>query len=72
MEIFNFHFALQFLSYSSTKTSKALTIDACVKDLSDLFNEIGESCSPPLPHAAGEKTRKTVFLQAKAYKSKMN
>jgi hypothetical protein len=69
MQFFNFHFA-QFLSYSSTKTSKSLTIDACVKDLSELFNEIGESCSPPLPHAAGENTRKTGFLQTKAYKSK--
>ncbi len=47
-------------------------MDACVKDLSDFFNEIGESCSPPLPHAAGENTRKTGFLQTKAYKSKMN
>jgi hypothetical protein len=64
MQFFNFHFALQFLSYSSTKTSKTLTIDDCVKDLSDLFNEIGESCSPPLPRAAGENAR------TKAYKSK--
>jgi hypothetical protein len=72
MKFFNFHFALKFLSYSSTKTLKALTIDACVKDLSDLLNKIGESCSPPLPHAAGENTRKTGFLQIKAYKSKMS
>jgi hypothetical protein len=30
------------------------TIDNCVKDLSDLIFEIGESCSPPLLQAAGE------------------
>jgi hypothetical protein len=39
--------------------------------LSDLFNEIGERYSPPLPHAAGEIMRKTGFLQTKAYQSKI-
>ncbi len=51
------------------KTSKTLTIDTCVKDLSDLINEIGEHYSPPLPLATGENTRKTGFLYTKAYKS---
>jgi hypothetical protein len=35
-----------------------------------LFNEIGESCSPPLPRAAAEKVREPDFLQTEAYKSK--
>ena len=58
-----------FLGFSSKKTSKTLTIDTCVKDLSDLINEIGEHYSPPLPRTAGENTRKTGFLYTKAYKS---
>ncbi len=56
-----------FLGFSSKKTSK--TIDTCVKDLSDLINEIGEHYSLLLPSAAGENTRKTGFLYTKAYKS---
>jgi hypothetical protein len=52
------------------KTSKTLTIETCVKDLSDLLNEIGERYSPPLPRATGENTRKGGFLHTKAYKSK--
>jgi hypothetical protein len=35
-----------------------------------LINEIGESCSPPFPRAAGENSRKTGFLHTKAYMSK--
>jgi hypothetical protein len=42
-------------------------MDGCVKDLSDLINEIGEHYSPSLPRAAGENTRKTGFLYTKAY-----
>jgi hypothetical protein len=34
------------------------------------MNEIGESCSPPFPRAAGENSRKTGFLHTKAYQSK--
>jgi len=67
---FIFLLLCSFLGYSSKKTSKTLNIDTCVKDLSDLINEIGEHYSPPLPHAAGENTRKTGFLHKKAYKSK--
>jgi hypothetical protein len=59
-----------FLGYSSKKTSKNLNTDTCVKDFSGLINKIGERYSPPLPHAAGENTRKTGFLYTKAYKSK--
>jgi hypothetical protein len=59
-----------FLGYSSKKTSTTLTIYTCVKDLSELINEIGERYSPPLPRAAGEYTRKPRFLHKKAYKSK--
>jgi hypothetical protein len=59
-----------FLGYSSKKTSKTLTIDACVKDLSDLINKIGERYLPPLPRAAGKNSRKTGLLHTKAYKSK--
>jgi hypothetical protein len=59
-----------FPGYSSQETSTTLTIDTCVKDLSDLLNEIGERYSPPLPRAAGENTRKTGFLHKKAYRSK--
>ena len=66
MLFFNFSFAL----FISKKTSKTLTIDTCVKYLSDLINEIGERYSPPLPRTAGENTRKTGFLHTKAYKSK--
>jgi hypothetical protein len=56
------------------KTSKNFTIDTCVKDLSDLINEISEHYSPPLPCAAGEITPKTGFLQTRAYelKTKIN
>jgi hypothetical protein len=35
-----------------------------------LIFQIGESCSPPLPFAAGENARKSGFWQTKAYKSK--
>jgi hypothetical protein len=35
-----------------------------------LIFQIGESCSPPLPLAAGENARKPGFWQTKAYKSK--
>jgi hypothetical protein len=59
-----------FPGYSSQETSTTLTIDTCVKDLSDLLNEIGERYSPPLPLAAGENARKPGFWQTKAYKSK--
>ena len=59
-----------FLGYSSQETSTTLTMDTCVKDLSDLLNEIGEHYSPPLPRAAGKNTQKTGFLRKKAYKSK--
>jgi len=34
-----------------------------------LIFQIGESCSPPLPLAAGENARKPGFWQTKAYKS---
>jgi hypothetical protein len=61
-----------FPGYSSQETSTTLTIDTCVKDLSDLLNEIGERYSPPLPRAAGKNTQKTGFLRKKAYKSKSN
>ena len=54
-----------FPGYSSQETSTTLTIDTCVKDLSDLLNKIGEPYSPPLPRAAGENTRKTGFLHKK-------
>jgi hypothetical protein len=37
--------------------------DYCVKDLSNVVNEIGKSCSPPLPLVRQ-------FLLTKAYKSK--
>jgi hypothetical protein len=59
-----------FPGYSSQETSTILTIDTCVKDLSDLLNEIGERYSPQLPRAAGKNTQKTIFLRKKAYKSK--
>ena len=59
-----------FPGYSSQETSTTLTIDTCVKDLSDLLNEIGERYSPPLLRAAGKNTQKTGFLRKKAYKSK--
>jgi hypothetical protein len=59
-----------FPGYSSQETSTTLTIDTCVKDLSDLLNEIVECYSPPLPRAAGKNTQKTGFLRKKAYKSK--
>ena len=45
-------------------------MDGCAKDLSNFIFEMGVSCSPPLPRAAGENTRKTGFLHKKAYKSK--
>jgi hypothetical protein len=61
-----------FLGYSSKKTSKTLTIETCVKDLSDLINEIGEPYSPPLPRAAGENTQKTVFCIQKLISQKQN
>jgi hypothetical protein len=35
-----------------------------------LIFQIGESCSPPLPLAAGENARKPGFWQTKAYKLK--
>jgi hypothetical protein len=54
-----------FLGYSSQETSTTLTIDTCVKDLSDLLNEIGELYSPPLPRAAGKNTQKPVFCVKK-------
>jgi hypothetical protein len=44
------------------KTSKTLTIDTCVKDLSDLFNEIGERYSLPLPRATGKNMQKFSFF----------
>jgi hypothetical protein len=59
-----------FPGYSSQETSTTLTIDTCVKDLSDLLNEIGERFLPPHPRAAGKNTQKTDFLRKKAYKSK--
>jgi hypothetical protein len=59
-----------FLGYLSQETSTTLTIDTCVKDLSDLLNEISKRYSPPLPRAAGENTKKNGFLRKKAYKSK--
>ncbi len=71
MLFLNFSLLCSFLGYSSKKTSKTLTINTCVKDLSDLINEIGEHYSPPLPRATGENTRKTGFLHTKAYKSKI-
>ena len=67
---FIFLLLCSFLGYTSQETSTTLTIDTCVKDLSDLLNEIGERYSPPLPRAAGENTPKTGFLHKKAYKSK--
>jgi hypothetical protein len=45
-------------------------MDGCVKDLSNFIFEIGVSCSPQLPRAAGEKVRLPDFLQTNAYKSK--
>ncbi len=59
-----------FPGYSSQETSTTLTVDTCVKDLSDLLNEIGKRYSPPLPCAAGKNTQKTGFLRKKAYESK--
>ena len=67
---FIFLLLCSFLGYTSQETSTILIIDTCVKGLLDLLNEIGEHFSPPLPRAAGENTRKTVFLHKKAYKSK--
>ncbi len=54
-----------FPGYSSQETSTTLTIDTCVKDLSDLLNEIGERSSPPIPRVAGKNTQKTGFLRKK-------
>jgi hypothetical protein len=45
-------------------------MDECVKDLSNFIFDIGVSCSPPLPRAAGKKVQKPNFLQTKTYKSK--
>ena len=52
-----------FPGYSSQETSTTLTINTCVKDLSDSLNEIGERYSPPLPRAAGKKSTLTVKIQ---------
>jgi hypothetical protein len=70
--VFFFIFVLlyKYFSYLSTKKSETFPTDSCVNGLSDLIFQIGESCSPLLPRAAGENTRKTGFLHTKAYKSK--
>jgi hypothetical protein len=41
-------------------------MDGCVKDLSDFIFEIGVTCSPPLPRAAGKNARKLDIFQTKA------
>jgi hypothetical protein len=38
-------------------------MDGCAKDLSNFIFEIGVSCSPPLPRAAGEKVRVPDFCK---------
>jgi hypothetical protein len=45
-------------------------MDGCVKDLSNFIFEIGVSCSPSLPRAAGKKVRVPDFLPTNASKSK--
>ena len=70
MVFFIFLLLCSFLGYTSQETSTILIIDTCVKDLSDLINEIGKRYSPPIRRAASKNTRKTGFLHTKAYKSK--
>ncbi len=45
-------------------------MDGCVKDLSNFIFEIGVSCSPPLPRAAGEKVWVLLIFCKKKLKSK--
>jgi hypothetical protein len=70
MHFFNFRFALLISQLFINKIILTVTTDSCVSGLSDLIFQIGESCSPPLPFAAGENARKSGFRQTKAYKSK--
>ncbi len=48
------------------------TIGRCEKYLSKSVIKIGKICSPPLPYAAAEKSRKLGLSYSKAYKSKTN
>jgi hypothetical protein len=58
MRFFYFRFALLiFQLFINEKILNFFTTDSCINGLSDFIFQIGESCLPPLPLAAGENTR---------------